>query len=191
MCLCLWNGNCIANLLISNHFVVVVANPLNTLKLMKMKAIAISDMCSGGWSSDHHQAWPYSSKRSQNMFHPVNPANDYKQRKSQVSRSLFGPSDPTESHRIACEEFNSRRYGERSRWNFDFYKEKPMNGRYEWRKVSPAVNGNEKKDKYTTGDSDLWSKSPKKYEGKSCCRRRLLLTLLPGQHTRHVDLFVF
>ena len=136
-----------------------------------MKAIAISEMSSGSvWSSDH-SAWPYNSKRSQNMFHPVNPPSDdcYKPRKSQVSRSLFGPSDPSESHRIACEEFNSRRYSDRSRWNFDFYKEKPMPGRYDWRKVTT----NDKDRKYAPGDSmadSLWSskKSPKKcfLEGK-------------------------
>ena len=152
----------------------------------KMKAIAISDISGGSaWSSDH-SSWHYSSKRSQNMFHPVSLPREeqYTSKPSRVSRSLFGPSDPSESRRLEYEEFNSQRVSDRSRWNFDFHQEKPVSGRYDWRKTV----FNSKDTKHGDSTSDFMrsgSKSPKKYsphEGKSV---RLLL-----RFRRHVDLFI-
>src|SRR6218665_3029519 len=79
---------------------------------------------------------------------------------SNVSRSLFGPSDPRESKRVQREEFASQRYADRSRWNFDFQQEKPAAGRYDWSKVRLAS-----KTRHASGDSSdsSWSSLSKKF----------------------------
>lgn len=104
-----------------------------------MKAIAISEMNESRVWNKQPANWHYSTKNSENTFHPVTlpHENAYKSssRSTGVSRSLFGPSDPSESRRVVYEEMSSRRQGDMSRWNFDFYQEKPMAGRYDWKSV--------------------------------------------------------
>ncbi|UXI15754.1 diaminopimelate decarboxylase [Sarcoptes scabiei] len=129
-----------------------------------MKVMALSDISSGtlwatefnGWHHHHHHHFG-TAKRSQttDLFRPVNLPNENRFKtvsiaaatsaQSKVCRSLFGPSDPNESQRLACEELNSRRYGDRSRWNFDFQKEQPITGRYDWYKIhSSTTSANHK-----------------------------------------------
>lgn len=152
-----------------------------------MKAIAMSEIGGGSaWSSDH-SSWHYASKRSQNLFHPVSLPREeqYASKPSRVSRSLFGPSDPSESRRLQCEEFNAQRFGDRSRWNFDFYQEKPLSGRYEWNKPA-SCNGKDLK--HASADqtvSDFLrsrSKSPKKFSNEGELWREAVRC--------HVDLFI-
>lgn len=158
-----------------------------------MKAIAISDLSGGSaWSSEHTN-WHYSSKQSQNLFHPVNlPREDkYTSKPSGVSRSLFGPSDPLESRQLEYEEFSSQRFSDQSRWNFDFYQEKPISGRFEWKKVS----NNRKETKMSPNNQvceSFWPRSPKKY---SSSQGKLLFhspkfTLSVPLLCSHVDLFI-
>ena len=125
-----------------------------------MKAMTISDISgSSAWSSDN---WHYSSKRSTSstMYHPMNHINNnrnddlqYKSSSNrQVSRSLFGPSDPLESRRIAREVLSSQRFNDKNRWNFDFYHEKPIPGRFEWNKSNTIGKDLSGAKKYSSGD---------------------------------------
>lgn len=104
------------------------------------------------WTSDEHRhtSWQHYSSTKQDKFRPVNlPTNDCfktslgtnkSPTKSKVCRSLFGPVDPIENKRLVYEHFNSQRYMDRNRWNFDFHQEKPLSGRYDWRKVCATSN---------------------------------------------------
>ncbi|KAJ6220048.1 hypothetical protein RDWZM_005860 [Blomia tropicalis] len=122
--------------------------------------MTISDISgSSAWSSDN---WHYSSKRSTSstMYHPMNHINNnrnddlqYKSSSNrQVSRSLFGPSDPLESRRIAREVLSSQRFNDKNRWNFDFYHEKPIPGRFEWNKSNTIGKDLSGAKKYSSGD---------------------------------------
>lgn len=84
---------------------------------------------------------------------------------SRPCRTLFGPTDPSENRRMMREEIHSRREGDTSRWNFDFAREKALNGRYEWQSTNKNDNKQMMKSK-NTGFQSIWasstSKSPKK-----------------------------
>ncbi|XP_075588052.1 uncharacterized protein LOC124494199 isoform X2 [Dermatophagoides farinae] len=113
-----------------------------------MKAITMTEISRTTlWSSNndthghcHHYSshgWKSSSQRD--LFRPVT-VNDenlnFKSSSNKLNRSLFGQSDPLETKRLLYEQMNSRRIIDRNRWNFDFHTEKPLQGRYEWHKLT-------------------------------------------------------
>lgn len=89
---------------------------------------------------------------------------------SRPCRTLFGPTDPSENRRMMREEIHSRREGDTSRWNFDFAREKALNGRFDWQSTGGGGKGDSNNSKQmknkNTGFQSIWatstSKSPKK-----------------------------
>ena len=80
------------------------------------------------------------NNRNEYTTKPMNGVNGPVVSRSRISRSLFGPTDPQENRRMAYDETNYNRSSDKKRWNFDFYREAPIAGRFEWKKVS---NSNE------------------------------------------------
>ena len=117
-----------------------------------MKAITMTDISRTTlWTSnnDTHghchyssRGWKSSNRSSQqDLFRPVTTTahdenSNFKTSNSKLNRSLFGQTDPIETKRFLYEEMNSRRIIDRNRWNFDFHTEKPLQGRYEWHKLT-------------------------------------------------------
>lgn len=81
-------------------------------------------------------------------------------RSRSVSRTLFGPSDPKENRRMAYDETNNIRFADKKRWNFDFYRETPLSGRFEWKKVSNSNSNESLKSFGESGEQsdNFWSK---------------------------------
>lgn len=74
-----------------------------------------------------------------------------------ISRCLFGPTNQMENKRMAYEETDNKRFSDRNRWNFDFYREKPISGRFDWKRV----NNNEMAKSFVESgeqSDNLWSK---------------------------------
>lgn len=119
--------------------------------------------CRGSYSSYSSKPFSSSAFNSSNSsaFPGSSSSSSSCSSSSSASRSLFGASDPRESHRLAREEFRSQRLGDCSRWNFDFHKEKPVAGRYDWRKVGSSGK-TEDSHSYRSG-----SKSPKLFSSES------------------------
>ena len=89
---------------------------------------------------DDEIKWIYSRKkndsRDQENHNKKNENLNFKSSSNKLNRSLFGQSDPLETKRLLYEQMNSRRIIDRNRWNFDFHTEKPLQGRYEWHKLT-------------------------------------------------------
>ena len=108
--------------------------------------MSVGDIAQSVWSVTRRSAsvdWDKqreekSEQKNRNQYSPQ-PMNGVVSR-SRTSRSLFGPSDPQENRRMAYDETNYQRSADKKRWNFDFYREAPIAGRFEWKKVS---NSNE------------------------------------------------
>ncbi|XP_054159291.1 cyclin-dependent kinase inhibitor 1-like [Oppia nitens] len=108
------------------------------------------------WDQQHQQQdYVTNQQPNQSSYHMT---NHLVSSRSRVQRSLFGPTDPQENHRMAYEETNCRRYVDRNRWNFDFYSEKPTSGRFEWKRV--AFSDDRTSNFGPTGEQSdhLWSK---------------------------------
>lgn len=71
--------------------------------------------------------------RLQSTFEP-------EQERVRVCRSLFGPVDHDESKRFLQEELSRITQQDSKRWNFDFQKDKPLEGRFAWETVDEEVH---------------------------------------------------
>jgi len=113
--------------------------------------MSVGDVAQSVWSASRRSAAVEWDKQEEQLQQQTNQnqytthsrissrMNDYSSR-SRVSRSLFGPTDPQENRRMAYEEMDNKRYSDRNRWNFDFYREKPISGRFDWKKVNDSNN---------------------------------------------------
>lgn len=53
-------------------------------------------------------------------------------------RCLFGPPDPAATQRFIQEEMRLIYEGQKKKWNFDFEREQPLPGRFQWEAVDSA-----------------------------------------------------
>lgn len=101
--------------------------------------MSIGDIAQSVWSTSRRSAAVDCDQQllqqlEQQNHNTINTTmNDYS---SRVKRSLFGPTDPQENRRMAYEELDNKRFSDRNKWNFDFIREKPISGRFEWKKVN-------------------------------------------------------
>jgi hypothetical protein len=108
--------------------------------------MSVGDVAQSVWSASRRSAAVDWDKQEEQLQQQTN-QNQYTtntrintRMNSRVSRSLFGPTDPQENRRMAYEEIDNKRFTDRNRWNFDFYREKPISGRFEWKKVNDNNN---------------------------------------------------
>lgn len=59
---------------------------------------------------------------------------------SRVKRCLFGPSSPGEALQQAADELQRQTESDSKRWNFDFVRDKPLDGPLNWQLAEPHSN---------------------------------------------------
>ena len=59
---------------------------------------------------------------------------------SRVKRCLFGPSSPGEALQQAADELQRQTESDSKRWNFDFVRDKPLDGPLNWQPAEPHSN---------------------------------------------------